>query len=103
MENFNINDMKNLFGSTPINGLPGVQGYANHKINWPFIGLSFLIGICFHWLLSEAAAKKNKTYVLPKKYSPPEKPAQEADDEIPDNFDKYDLEIEDAGEFDSIK
>lgn len=102
MENFNINDMKALFGPTPINQLPGVQGYANHKTNWLLVVGGFVVGIGFYWLMAEGATKGNKIFTLqPKKHSPPEeKSEQEIEDAIQNHFNKFDLEIEETDEFD---
>jgi hypothetical protein len=121
MENFNINDMKNLFGQTPINQLPGVQGYANHKLNWKLLIAGIAVGSVVTLIIVAAVNKKRKkiTYVsngtaskiksLPK--TKDSKSDQFSDysseieewDEIQDRFDRFDSEIEEPDELDSTE
>lgn len=119
MENFNINDMKALFGNTPINGLPGVQGYANHKINWKFLLGGIAAGSILTLIIVAAVNKRGKkiTYTINATNSRGKSLSKTEDsksdqfndypsddeewDEIQSHCDIYDSEIEEANEFDT--
>lgn len=119
MENFNINDMKNLFGPTPINELPGVAGYANYKLNWKFVIGGIAFGSVLTLIIVAAVNKRGKkiTYAMngtsSKSKSLPKTEDSKSDQfndypsddekwgEIQGHCDIYDSEIEEANEFDT--
>lgn len=119
MENFNINDMKNLFGPTPINELPGVAGYANYKLNWKLVIGGIAFGSVLTLIIVAAVNKRGKkiTYAINGTNSKSKSLLKTEDsvrnpfndysseieemNEIQNQFDKYDSEIDEADEFDT--
>ncbi len=121
MENFNINDMKNLFGQTPINELPGVQGYSSYKLNWKLALGGLVVGSVLTLIIVVAVTKKGKkiTYAssgtssksksFPKtedsisnQFSDYSSEIEESNG-IENKFDKFDSKIEGVDEFDSTQ
>lgn len=83
MQNFNINDMKDLFGSTPIGELPGVQAHGNNKINWWYLGIAFGAGMAFQYMLFRIAQKNNPALIAIKKLQDTLEKKKEMKEEMP--------------------
>ena len=95
MENFNINDMKNLFGPTPINELPGVAGYANYKLNWKLVIGGIAFGSVLTLIIVAAVNKRGKkiTYAINGTNSK-SKSLLKTEDSVRNPFNDYYSEIE---------